>query len=500
MFPPTDDDDDDEVFSVASDIGSEGGLGRGAKAGHKQPVEQPSPAPAVVQGGDDDFFQVSHVASIEVKKVAAKPPTSVLHRNHSQPHRTDSSSGGSFPSAGSHEEEEEDEKMSSEVETPDSEIDDDSIDNSLAEERNIIIDKSPYEADFDAEKGEKVFDEMKDVLLEDERGGPKPKAVELFGKTNASCLIRVHSLIEKSGMVWGQEWVNGNFRGNMIGKIPVDLLLLCLVPNRFVKADPILLSKLCRGTDLHNIVNMAIDEWGLERDYKLVRATTKNYSFTSKGRDCFKCAIFVARLYCCCKHSGVSTPSDRLMTKAKGCLSIMENHLPKPKSAKHKKATTKASEPISPPVSVPAAKDSASEKPQSGNKKRCRPQRSCKSPEQTLSTVPLTAKSSKKRRDDNDLDDDVKVVPVQSTASRSRRPIKTRSSSGADPSTRTMQQLISRFEEQYEEMGQRYHEMGNILEQMKEAAASSRERTEEEIRADLLEEVQRNILKSLPKK
>jgi len=49
-------------------------------------------------------------------------------------------------------------------------------------------------------------------------------------------------------------------------------------------------------------------------------------------------------------------------------------------------------------------------------------------------------------------------------------------------------------------MGQRYTEMGTILTQMKTAIADNRQQSEQEIRRELLDEIQTNILDSIPKK
>ena len=70
-------------------------------------------------------------------------------------------------------------------------------------------------------------------------------------------------------------------------------------------------------------------------------------------------------------------------------------------------------------------------------------------------------------------------------------------SGGSAPS---IQELISRFEKQHSEMGQQYAEMGLLLAQMKTALAENRQQTEQEIRRELLDEVQMSILRSLPKK
>ena len=59
---------------------------------------------------------------------------------------------------------------------------------------------------------------------------------------------------------------------------------------------------------------------------------------------------------------------------------------------------------------------------------------------------------------------------------------------------------MTRFEAQYNEMGKRYTEMGELLTQMKTAVEENRERSEQEIRRELLDEIQRNILQSIPKR
>jgi hypothetical protein len=104
------------------------------------------------------------------------------------------------------------------------------------------------------------------------------------------------------------------------------------------------------------------------------------------------------------------------------------------------------------------------------------------------------------RIDDED-EDPIAEDPTPSQVSASGKPRRTSKSDEAKGKTgTTLQQLISRFEDQYEEMGHRYREMGNILKDMKMAIVRGRERTEEEIRMDLLSEVQKSIMKSLPKK
>jgi hypothetical protein len=74
-------------------------------------------------------------------------------------------------------------------------------------------------------------------------------------------------------MVFSQEWVNGNIRGNLIGKIPNDLLLLCLVSNRFVRASEQLLQGVTRDLQVYDIVKEGLKDWGLDDDYPRVSTT-----------------------------------------------------------------------------------------------------------------------------------------------------------------------------------------------------------------------------------
>ena len=71
---------------------------------------------------------------------------------------------------------------------------------------------------------------------------------------------------------------------------------------------------------------------------------------------------------------------------------------------------------------------------------------------------------------------------------------------GMSRSVPSLHHLMSRFEDQYKEVGKRYAEMGTILTQMKTAIEEKREQSEQEIRRELLDEIQRNILESMPKR
>jgi hypothetical protein len=66
-------------------------------------------------------------------------------------------------------------------------------------------------------------------------------------------------------------WIEGTIHNTVVGRIPKELLLLCLVPQRIARADDRILSRLCKDLELYNIIGLAIDEWGLQQEYKGVR-------------------------------------------------------------------------------------------------------------------------------------------------------------------------------------------------------------------------------------
>lgn len=71
-------------------------------------------------------------------------------------------------------------------------------------------------------------------------------------------------------MVYSQEWVDGVMRGNNVGVLPKDLLLLCLVSNRLIKVDEFLMAGLTRDLELIKIVKEAVEAWDMEDDFPKV--------------------------------------------------------------------------------------------------------------------------------------------------------------------------------------------------------------------------------------
>lgn len=66
-------------------------------------------------------------------------------------------------------------------------------------------------------------------------------------------------------MVFSQEWCNGNIRGNQLGKIPKDLLLLCIVSKRIARAQDLLLAGLTRDLEVCSIVHEALEAWNIKK-------------------------------------------------------------------------------------------------------------------------------------------------------------------------------------------------------------------------------------------
>ena len=231
------------------------------------------PAPAVEKGGEDEFVRVSHLASVELKAV----PTLGILKKRSETQNLDINEMPRKPEDGVSLSSRSSAKKLRRGSNHKKYIDDGddtlcgTLNNEDSSVENIVdIKKSPYEPGACAEKGESIFEEMKMLLLEDDENS---RISQIFGPTNAGCLVKASSLIEKSGMLYSQTWTKGSIRGNAVGIIPNHLLLMVLVSNRFVKASELLLSGLCRDLEVYDSVNRGLDDWGWNEDYISVCGT-----------------------------------------------------------------------------------------------------------------------------------------------------------------------------------------------------------------------------------
>jgi hypothetical protein len=225
-----------------------------------------------------------------------------------------------------------------------------------------------------------------------------------------------------------------------------------------------------------------------------VETTRKNFQFATKKRDCYKCAIFVARVYGCYKAFTVKDGlDDSLEAKVKACLSIMEDHLPDPGAEKKRKKSVEPvpAQVVSEEQAVPPTKKKrvVSEESESAvpppKKKRGRPRKNS-------SIEPVKSEETHDTASHMSEESEVEVRPPAS--SRARK------SGGSNGKNLSLTKLVAKFEEKYEKMGDMYKEMGETLAQLKSKIDESRSATEEEIRSELLQEVQQSIMKSLGKK
>jgi hypothetical protein len=261
--------------------------------------------------------------------------------------------------------------------------------------------------------------------------------------------------------------------------------------------------------------------------------------FQTRRRDCYKCAIFVGRAYACYKAFGMKeTLESSLVDKIKACLDLMELHLPEPNAASKKKRKSGELAPPAAVVRVPnkVVSESAADAPK---RKRGRPRKnplpeSVKAPgngednaskdslmEDDDDMVPYNPPKKKGRKSssaskkatvdlsDDGLDDDDDMVPynppVRGTNGKARKCSstngpKTKSAPVATAGAHSLSNLVSKFEAQYETMGEVYKQMGLTLQELKSKIQENRTATEEEIRNELLLEVQDNLLKSFGKK
>mmetsp|Transcript_25728 Transcript_25728/g.63004 ORF Transcript_25728/g.63004 Transcript_25728/m.63004 type:complete len:551 (+) Transcript_25728:111-1763(+) len=364
-----------------------------------------------------------------------------------------------------------------------------------------VITISPYEGNANAEREVKLFEDLHSLLTEG-----SIKASKIFGEVNARIMVRAYNQIDQSGMVYSQEWVDGVMRGNNVGVLPKDLLLLCLVSNRLTKVDEFLMAGLTRDLELIKIIKEAVEFWDLEDDYKKIAGTAgtlKNFSFSSKRRHCFKCEIFVARAYSCYKAFGSRGRMDKsLMAKVRKCLEIMESRVPQPKgkdSRKRKKSLEKPAVVVTEPV---AAEEPVKEEPPS-KRKRGRPTRKTE-------VAPAFEESG-----DSGMDEDAEAPVVEDTPrppvarSTPRSPVRStprpsvaRSTSNSRRAKKELSvtDIISKFEEQYHEMGKMYEEMGKTLALLKSTAEENKSHKEESIRNEVRDEFMAEMQKRITKK
>lgn len=497
-----------------------------------QPSLAPSPNPIPIQGGEDEVIQVSAVRKIKVNITESQaksrlssqsiesPPTGIDEEQHQVNHSNEET-----------QQHRQQPPMAARIKRDPDWVEGDSQTSPSDSEPMDVIEKSPYENNMDAEKGEELFMRMKNALKECDNGDDyrtvHEEATKIFGPTNAWCLVKANGLIEKSGMVYSQEWCTGNIRGNQIGRIPKDLLLLCLVSKRFAKAQDQLLSGLTRDFEIATIVHQAVLAWKFPPNkYRQILATAKSYQFVARRRDCYKAAIFVARAFSCYKafvSEGPLQPS--LKTKVVACLDLMEQHLaPTAPTSKKRKMEPDATTIVDVTRSAPTNPDPIPKRrgrPRKGAPESSLPDEDSRGkPVDTLvsqtqdnedesrpaNKKPRRSNASASKpvlsatRSDVDVEDDEDdMIPYNPPIRGKNRATKTSTTTNKAVKL-SLSALVSKFEDQYEAMGKMYQQLGDTIQELKSCIQENRTVTEQELRNELLQEVQNTLAKSFGKK
>ena len=159
--------------------------------GNGKMSEEPKP----VQGGRDDVVRLSHIASIVVKEAPAMEKASLeshrksTSRSSSPVPETSTSRGGRVGRSSARTR-----SSGGAAAVPADDIGDDG---DVAPDCGPMdeISKSPYELTQNAEKGIKVFTDMKNLLAEnhdDNLRSVGAQAARVFGPTNAWCLVKTN--------------------------------------------------------------------------------------------------------------------------------------------------------------------------------------------------------------------------------------------------------------------------------------------------------------------
>jgi hypothetical protein len=166
------------------------------------------------------------------------------------------------------------------------------------------------------------------------------------------------------------------------------------------------------------------------------------------------------------------------MAKVRKCLDIMESRLPEPKEKGNKKRKKSMEKPK--PATVKVAVVAPLVDDPQRKRKRGRP------PKNRQLTPP---KPDPKDLLMDNLDSPAEVMPRRGSSTRpgQTKGIKKEAS---------ITDLISKFEEQYKEMGKHYVAMGETLSRLKSKLGEEQTEREQKIRSELLAEVQKKIVRN----
>ena len=199
--------------------------------------------------------------------------------------------------------------------------------------------KSPYEGQTTAEVGEFLFQYMQSVInstrtasgngQQQPREGPVDEALEVFGGKYTKIIRETSRRIASSGLLYTSEWTDGIIEDSNCGRLPKELLLLCLCDHRIARGDSGYTKRIVKDLQAWGIVSNALRLWKLKKKYPGLARCDNIHWFKKRPNNCFKCILFLARAVTCMKYLEWKflEIADNTSLKAKiyACLDILES-------------------------------------------------------------------------------------------------------------------------------------------------------------------------------
>lgn len=191
---------------------------------------------------------------------------------------------------------------------------------------------SPYQVDATAEVGEDLFENFKALLVPANGSGRRQHrassaAIKVFGESVADSILEASSKIGHSGVIYSPEWKDGTIRGAKVGSIPTPILLLLLQEQRFSRPGVTgALVQVVVDFELCRTVIKALVRWNMVDKYPKVSQTTTHAHFTTQKVQCYKCLIFIARVFHCMKILNVEVMTESIKNKVESCFQILESN------------------------------------------------------------------------------------------------------------------------------------------------------------------------------
>ena len=194
------------------------------------------------------------------------------------------------------------------------------------------IKDSPYQVDATAEVGEDLFENFKALLVPASGSGRRQQraseaAIKVFGESLADAILEASSKIGLSGVIYSPEWKDGSIRGAKVGSIPTPILLLLLQEQRFSRPGVTgALVQVVVDFELCRTVIKALVRWNMVDKYPKVSQTTTHAHFTTQKVQCYKCLIFIARVFHCMKILNMEVMPESIKHKVESCFQILESN------------------------------------------------------------------------------------------------------------------------------------------------------------------------------